>query len=91
MKKLKRFVAPVAITVGLLLTACTSSSPVSYNDYIYQGINFGSDRDASFKKGVRDACRTADGDYTKDHDKFNNNESYRIGWENGRLQCKGNK
>ncbi len=76
------------MATGLLLTACISSSP-SYNDYIYQGINFGSDRDASFKKGVQDACRTADGYYTKDHTLFKNNKSYRIGWEDGRLQCKG--
>ncbi len=89
MRKLKRFAVPAALVAGLLLTACTSSSPVSYNDYIYQGINFGSDRDASFKHGVRDACRTADGDYTKNHDQFKNNKNYRIGWEDGRLKCKG--
>jgi len=77
------------MTTGLLLTACTSSSSISYNDYIYQGINFGSDRNASFKKGVQDACRTADGYYTKDRTLFNNNKSYKIGWEDGRLQCKG--
>jgi len=86
-----------AIATGLLLSACTSSSlsnsapSVSGGDaYIYNGINFGADRDASFKKGVQDACKTADGDYTKDHNLFNNNESYKIGWEDGRLQCKGN-
>jgi hypothetical protein len=81
-------IATITVT-GLLLTACTSSPAIHQNDYVYQGINFGSDRDANFKKGVQDACRTADGDYTKDHTKFNNNESYRIGWEDGRLQCKG--
>ncbi len=75
--------------LGLFLTACTSSPSVHANDYIYKGINFGSDRNADFKQGVQDACRTADGDYTKDHTKFNNNESYKIGWEDGRLQCKG--
>ena len=81
-----------ATVTGLLLTACTSSSPtVQADDYIYNGINFGSDKDLNFKQGVRDACKTADGDYTKDHTKFNNNESYHIGWEDGRLQCKGKK
>ena len=87
MKKLTRLTIPAVLTVGLLLTACTSPTP--QNSYIYNGINFGSDRDASFKKGVHDACRTADGYYTKDRTLFNNNESYRIGWEDGRLQCKG--
>ena len=84
----------LTIAAGLLLTACTSSDVVtpgvaSTNAYIYQGINFGADRNTDFKEGVRDACKTADGDYTKDHTKFNNNESYKIGWEDGRLQCKG--
>ena len=89
MQYTKTLITTTAIVTGLLLTACTSSSINSYNDYVYQGINFGADRDANFKKGVQDACRTANGDYTKDHTKFNNNESYRIGWEDGRLQCKG--
>ena len=89
MQYTKTLITSTAIATGLLLSACTSSTINSYNDYIYQGINFGSDRDANFKQGVRDACRTADGDYTKDHTEFNNNESYRIGWEDGRLECKG--
>lgn len=89
MQYIKTLIISSAIITGLLLTACSSSSITHENDYIYQGINFGADRDASFKKGVQDACKTADGDYTKDHTKFNNNESYRIGWEDGRLQCKG--
>ena len=85
----KRLITSTAIVTGLLLTACSSSPITHENDYIYQGINFGSDRDASFKKGVQDACKTADGDYTKDHNLFHNNVSYRVGWEDGRLQCKG--
>ena len=64
----KTLFTTTVMATGLFLTACTSSSSVSYNDYIYNGINFGSDRDASFKKGVQDACKTADGDYTKNHD-----------------------
>ena len=85
----KVFLASIVMTVGFLLNACTSSSVIHANDYVYQGINFGPDRDAFFKKGVQDACKTADGDYTKDHHLFKTNESYRVGWEDGRLQCKG--
>ena len=77
-----------SITAGLLFTGCASSHA---NDYIYQGINFGADRDASFQKGVQDACKTADGDYTKNHTLFKSNISYRVGWEDGRLHCKGRK
>ncbi|HEC45199.1 MAG TPA: hypothetical protein ENI25_00080 [Epsilonproteobacteria bacterium] len=89
MQYTKILIATTAIVTGLLLAACTSSSLPSGNDYVYQGINFGSDRNANFKKGVQDACRTADGDYTKNHDQFKNNKNYRIGWEDGRLKCKG--
>ncbi len=89
MKHMKTLITTAALATGLLLTACTSSAINSYNDYIYQGINFGSDRDASFKKGVRDGCRTSNGDYTKDHNLFSSSESYKVGWEDGRLQCKG--
>ena len=79
----------VTIIVGIFFNACTSSSITHANDYIYKGINFGADRDANFKKGVQDACKTADGDYTKDHQMFKNDISYRVGWEDGRLNCKG--
>ena len=89
MKHTKTLLNTALITTGLLLTACTSSGVSMENAYIHNGINFGSDRNADFKHGVRDACRTADGDYTKNRELFNNNESYRIGWEDGRLQCKG--
>ena len=89
MKQTKTLLITAAVATGLLLTACTSSGVSLGDDYIYEGINFGSDRDTSFQKGVQDACRTADGDYTKDHNLFKNNESYKIGWEDGRLQCKG--
>ena len=85
----KTLITTAATVAGLLLSACTSSSLSSGNDYLYQGINFGSDRDASFKKGVQDACKTADGDYTKDHYLFKNNESYRVGWEDARLKYRG--
>jgi len=86
----KKTLILTALVTGFIFSACTSSSINSYNNYFYNGINFGSDRDANFKKGVRDACKTADGDYNKDHYMFNNNESYKDGWEDGRLQCKGN-
>ena len=89
MKYTKVFFVTATITTGLLMTACTSSQPSLENAYIYNGINFGYDRDVDFKQGVRDACKTADGDYTKNHNLFKTNISYKVGWEDGRLQCKG--
>ncbi len=85
----KTFMINFTILIGLLFTACSSSSMPQVNDYMYKSINFGPDRDEDFKKGVYDACKTADGDYTKDHQMFKNNISYKTGWEDGRLNCKG--
>ena len=89
MQNIKTYFFGVIVAVGLLLNACSSSSVTHTNDYIYNDINFGPDRNANFQKGVRDACKTADGDYTKDHQMFRNDISYRVGWEDGRIQCKG--
>ncbi len=88
MNHIKTLILPTLLLTGLFLTACTSS-PSSQSDYNYKGINFGSDRNVDFRQGVRDACKTADGYYTKNHNLFKSNKGYRIGWEEGRLQCKG--
>ena len=79
----------LCLLIGLSFTACTSSTGPSYNSYIYKGINFGSDRNDAFKRGVQDGCRTASGTYTKDHEAFNADRDYRYGWGDGRLQCHG--
>ncbi|HIQ28255.1 MAG TPA: hypothetical protein EYH42_07115 [Sulfurovum sp.] len=75
----------------LFVAGCTSLDPNTGGGevYMHNGINFGYDRDTLFKKGVQDACRTADGYYTKNRKLFNTNISYKTGWEDGRLQCKG--
>ena len=92
MQYTKTLLTTTVIAAGFFLSACTSSAlpPLASGDtYIYNGVNFGVDRNADFKHGVRDGCRTSDGEYTKNHTLFNNNESYKVGWEDGRLQCKG--
>lgn len=92
MKYTQILITTTALVIGLLLTACTSSGIDSVGGgeaYMHKGINFGYDRDTHFKKGVQDACRTAEGYYTKNRELFHNNVSYKTGWEDGRLQCKG--
>jgi hypothetical protein len=79
----------LSILMGVSFTACTSSSGPSNNSYIYNGIDFGSNRNYEFKRGVQDACHTADGQYTKNRELFNNNISYKTGWEDGRIRCHG--
>jgi len=79
----------IVMMVGVWLSACSSSIAVpSTNSYVYNGIDFGTDRNENFKQGVKDACRTANGYYTKDHILFNADISYKDGWEDGRLKCK---
>lgn len=77
----------VVLVTGFSLTGCTSSSVVPENAYIYKGMNFGTNRTASFKRGVVDGCATAAGDYKKDHKVWREDEHYRVGWGDGRLQC----
>jgi hypothetical protein len=55
--------------------------------FVYQGHDFGPGRDASYRQGVMDGCRTAGGSYAKDHTLFKSDDSYKTGWEHGRLHC----
>ncbi|MEA3492170.1 MAG: hypothetical protein U9R27_09745 [Campylobacterota bacterium] len=72
-----------------LLSACVGQPTVHKNDFVYNGYNFGANRDTNYKQGVQDGCKTSDGDYTKNHNQFNHNQSYHVGWEHGRIKCKG--
>jgi len=82
----------ISATAAILLSGCVSSeesiAPGS-EDFVYRGHDFGPDRDAEYRQGVKDGCRTSDGDYTKNHVSYKTNESYHAGWEHGRLHCKG--
>lgn len=40
-----------------------------------------------YKIGTKDGCRTAKGNYTKDHAKFRVDLDYHEGWFNGRQRC----
>ncbi len=41
----------------------------------------------TFIKGAEDGCDTAKGDYTKNHEAFNNDIDYHEGWFTGRGYC----
>lgn len=73
------------LTLGLAFTACSSSSgrPAPYKPLDL------SNATESFKSGAHDGCATADGDYTKNHDAFNNDIEYHEGWFAGRRNCQG--
>ena len=90
MNKIKKI--SMIVVLGIALSGCTSFSTLvipNGEQYVYNNIDFGTGRNGAFKQGVVDACRTADGHYTKDHNLFNTDINYKSGWENGRLKCKG--
>ncbi len=80
----------LSIIIAPLFVACVGSpkTPMT-NEFVYDGYNFGANRDMSYKAGVIDGCKTASGDYSKNHEKFKDNVDYHDGWEHGRLKCKG--
>ena len=88
--------ASIFLAGSLLFTGCgegpnTDSISVSNGDFVYRDHNFGSNRDVEYRKGVKDGCKTSDGDYTKNHTLFDAENDYRVGWEHGRMHCKGRK
>jgi hypothetical protein len=83
---------PVLLPAAILfmITACTSRTiPPEEGGYYHQGIYFGANLTRSYKKGIRDGCKTARGFYTKSHYLFNNNSDYANGWFLGRNRCRG--
>ena len=68
------------ISAMLIFTACASS---------HKGPKPMDTRGKSpiYIKGAEDGCDTAKGDYTKDHDAFNNSIDYHEGWFAGRSYC----
>jgi len=75
-------------TVVFFITACVSSSKISLNNFVYNGHNFGADKNSEYRLGIIDGCKTSGGEYSKNHIKFNKNIDYHNGWEDGRLNCK---
>ena len=62
-------------------------SAVEGEHFVYHGHDFGPARNETYRKGVVDGCKTADGDYSKDHALFKSSVDYKAGWEHGRLHC----
>jgi hypothetical protein len=96
MNNIMNVTVKTSLLVGtILLTGCTSSAPApkkqdfpaSPGAFVYEGRNFGTNRNDTYKQGVRDGCDTSQGVYTKNHALFNSNGSYHTGWEHGRIHC----
>jgi hypothetical protein len=88
--------ASIFLAGTLFFTACgevpnLDGVATSSGDFVYRNHNFGTNRDAEYRTGVKDGCKTSDGDYTKNHTLFDAESDYRVGWEHGRMHCKGAK
>lgn len=74
-----RFVFAVTIAV-LFISGCNNRLPAPYQTSAYA-------ESPAFQEGYRDGCRTAEGNYTKNSDRFRNDTAYHEGWFEGRKRC----
>jgi len=90
MQDLKKVYSISVLTSLLFLSGCAPESvPESQGGYYYRNIYFGVHLTRHYKKGIRDGCETARGDYHKSHWLFNNSNDYYKGWFLGRNRCRG--
>ncbi len=81
--------------VLLLLGGCAgssvsrcSSSAEGRGYFCFQGYNFGKNLTHTYKQGVRDGCRTANGYFNKNYLLSGRSKDYLKGWNTGRATCK---
>jgi len=80
-------IAILAISM-LYFTGCNKKLSVEEGGYYQAGVYFGSNFSKEYKKGIKDGCTTARGDYRKSHSLFRTNDDYHNGWFLGRSRCK---
>ncbi|MFK5976063.1 MAG: hypothetical protein QM493_06110 [Sulfurovum sp.] len=80
----------VVLTLSLLyFTGCNAKKlSVEEGGYYQSGVYFGSNFSKEYKRGIRDGCTTAKGDYRKSHRLFRKSDDYHKGWFLGRSRCK---
>jgi len=93
-KKLINY-STIAIAAVFGISGCGGISPnicsaksAQAGYYCYQGHNFGKDRSAQYKEGVRDGCHTANGRFHKNYSLSKSSIDYAQGWDAGRATCK---
>jgi len=74
----------------IVFTACGKPDKLSVKDggFYESGIYFGSNFSEGYKRGIKDGCATAKGDYKKSHYLFKTNIDYNDGWFLARNRCK---
>ncbi len=78
-----------ALSSLFFFNACTpNEASIAEGGYYHDGIYFGQHFPDNYKKGIKDGCTTAKGDYKKSHWLFKNNKDYNDGWFLGRNRCR---
>jgi len=89
MLKEKKIYGKLIFLSLLFLNSCAQHGvPRNKGGYYYHHIYFGTHLTRHYKKGIRDGCNTARGDYKKSHWLFNNSHDYYSGWFLGRSKCR---
>ena len=81
-------IVSIAVLVGCSNSSSATPSTCQEGMYCYKNINFGKSEGADFEQGVRDGCKTAEGDFRKDYSKSSSSKTYVDGWMLGRSKCK---
>jgi len=88
----KKVINSILLTTStLIIASCSGNSPTpscAKDAYCYKNINFGKSRGSSYEHGIRDGCRTGEGEFTKDYSSSSSDKNYYDGWILGRSKCK---
>ncbi len=75
-----------AIVIALSLTGCGINT--WYNPAPTAPASNGlSQKSPAYQEGYKAGCKTAQGEYTKSSERFNNDSEYHEGWFAGRSSC----
>jgi len=83
-----------AAILALTLSGCAPSASrctpqsVRAGTLCVGGINFGTVTNPVLKAGIRDGCRTGQGEFTKNYRLSRSNPLYQQGWDRGRTLCR---
>lgn len=83
------FVATLSFTGCVPVTVVPAPAGPAYSDaFYYDGYNYGYNRNAAYRTGVRHGCSSKRGTWKKNQYRYNNDRSYRVGWNAGYRNCK---
>jgi len=77
-------------TSFVIFTACGEPERLSVAEggFYESGLYFGKNFSKGYKRGIKDGCATAKGDYKKSHHLFKTDNDYNDGWFLARNRCK---